>query len=878
MKKITTLLLLMIMVVAISHIAWATNLNWAGKNKTIAPGGKVLIGMLPSDTFFYYSAHLTNQMNCNYQSGQFGCIACIDPGFPPTSFYKIDSFKWTPNINLNYIEKHFMPHALASPTVTTTYKVTIYLKGGTIQHDSVTVTVNTAASNPVFTIPNNYIIQCPFDTIAFKTHFKHDFHYSINGGVGNPKNYQYKLFDVYVDSSFILGHKNSPMFNSSVMPKLLKLNISVDSIHVGFTKDTILYVYDYNDDYYAVIEATDSAGITNAATITIHFQPTVGCDYIPKPIHYYTHTNTPFLLNPQPVGNSWMEDTYSESHFLEFNYSSNRHVIGLIGTANRNSCSSATICYWPKAQQQYIDTAWMIQYPTYSSYNNPLPPHRFTNYYNPNCSGGYGCQFDEGLFSSYKFIPIIIHVNDTIPSFLSDTAVCAGDSINIKPFINKFLYNYANISGSANANLDLVVMVGTKKYYDEYPSVNNPIGISTNPVLVPINKDEDIIFIFDKYEFNPVHNGCKDPMVYTNSQNVRNNLGTYFADTMHITATHCVWPGDADDNGVADLQDLFPIGLGNGITGLARTNASITWQAQDVNNWSGASFGTPNWKYADCDGNGTINGTDTLAIIQNFSLTHPRLATEKHKSGLPPLAIKIQPSIFNASTQQLQATISLGNTALPMDSVYGITFAFHFDANYIDTSKITYSVLNSWLFANANDHFWLNHHQLQNGVMNFALVRNNQLGKAGFGDIMQINLPLSSSLTSQPDLSQFITSLSNVKVINQIGSEIAVSVVTDSSLYSVLLSANEISNKTNELTVYPSPCKDKLTVSSNQFAVNTIEVTDVLGQLQHCSITQYSIHNTDNYQLNTANLSSGTYFIKATDTKGNVWNGKFVKE
>jgi hypothetical protein len=179
------------------------------------------------------------------------------------------------------------------------------------------------------------------------------------------------------------------------------------------------------------------------------------------------------------------------------------------------------------------------------------------------------------------------------------------------------------------------------------------------------------------------------------------------------------------------------------------------------------------------------------------------------------------------------------------------------------------------LFANANDHFWLNHHQLQNGVMNFALVRNNQLGKAGFGDIMQINLPLSSSLTAQPDLSQFITSLSNVKVINQIGKEIAVSVVTDSSLYSVLLSANEISNKTNELTVYPSPCKDKLTVSSTRFAVNTIEVTNVSGQQQCVKVESLA---SNSLRLMTYNLPSGTYFIKATDAKGNIWNGKFVKE
>jgi uncharacterized repeat protein (TIGR01451 family) len=82
----------------------------------------------------------------------------------------------------------------------------------------------------------------------------------------------------------------------------------------------------------------------------------------------------------------------------------------------------------------------------------------------------------------------------------------------------------------------------------------------------------------------------------------------------------------------------------------------------------------------------------------------------------------------------------------------------------------------------------------------------------------------------------------------------------------------------NQLTVYPNPVNDKLLVTGYQLLVNTIEVTNVLGQLQHCSITQYSIHNTENYQLNTANLSSGTYFIKATDTKGKIYYSKFVKE
>ncbi|MFM2225886.1 MAG: Secretion system C-terminal sorting domain, partial [Bacteroidota bacterium] len=82
-----------------------------------------------------------------------------------------------------------------------------------------------------------------------------------------------------------------------------------------------------------------------------------------------------------------------------------------------------------------------------------------------------------------------------------------------------------------------------------------------------------------------------------------------------------------------------------------------------------------------------------------------------------------------------------------------------------------------------------------------------------------------------------------------------------------------------QLVVYPNPCAEKLLVMSDKSRtfgiVNTIEVTNLLGQQQNVRVEKLT---TENCQLNTANLPSGIYFIKATDTKGNVKNGKFVKQ
>ncbi|MEN9522556.1 MAG: hypothetical protein RL065_933 [Bacteroidota bacterium] len=91
-----------------------------------------------------------------------------------------------------------------------------------------------------------------------------------------------------------------------------------------------------------------------------------------------------------------------------------------------------------------------------------------------------------------------------------------------------------------------------------------------------------------------------------------------------------------------------------------------------------------------------------------------------------------------------------------------------------------------------------------------------------------------------------------------------------------------------KLQLYPNPATYQLTVSSNQFTVNTIEVLDVLGRTQ---MVRQAHHDGDalavdsplqrglgGLELNISNLTNGIYFIKATDINGNVLNGKFVKE
>ncbi|MFM2225198.1 MAG: hypothetical protein RJA07_1400 [Bacteroidota bacterium] len=89
----------------------------------------------------------------------------------------------------------------------------------------------------------------------------------------------------------------------------------------------------------------------------------------------------------------------------------------------------------------------------------------------------------------------------------------------------------------------------------------------------------------------------------------------------------------------------------------------------------------------------------------------------------------------------------------------------------------------------------------------------------------------------------------------------------------------QLANGIGQLMLYPNPCAEKLIVMNDKSQtfgiVNTIEVTNLLGQLQNVIVEKLT---TNDLQLTTENLLPGIYFIKAIDTKGNIINGKFLKE
>jgi hypothetical protein len=65
-----------------------------------------------------------------------------------------------------------------------------------------------------------------------------------------------------------------------------------------------------------------------------------------------------------------------------------------------------------------------------------------------------------------------------------------------------------------------------------------------------------------------------------------------------------------------------------------------------------------------------------------------------------------------------------------------------------------------------------------------------------------------------------------------------------------------------------------LVIGNLKLDIGYLTISDVLGRvLKQITNLKYPITN-----VQVEDLPSGIYFIKATDTKGNIMNGKFIKE
>jgi hypothetical protein len=349
-----------------------------------------------------------------------------------------------------------------------------------------------------------------------------------------------------------------------------------------------------------------------------------------------------------------------------------------------------------------------------------------------------------------------------------------------------------------------------------------------------------------------------------------NSLGCSSTETLSVIVDNTcqdVWPGDANSDGVADNLDVLELGLHYTQTGAPRGSVSNAWQSYFANNWAGTITNGKNLNHSDCNGDGVISDDDTLAIFNNYGLTHT-FKTLQSNTVNPQLSI-IPDQAMVSKGMWGTASIYLGDATTPINNINGVAFNVDFDNTLIESNSIWLEYQNSFIDVGQNLHF--RKLDFANGKIFTATTHTASNNVSGFGKIATLHYKIKSSLATdevlnigisqanQSDATGLITPLtSGTGTLMAIGASVGIM----ENLYS------------GNVLVSPNPTNGLLNISFNSIPQNTkIELYNSIGALV---LTE--VMSNKNNTINASELSNGIYFLKVIEANKLVAAKKVVKE
>lgn len=300
------------------------------------------------------------------------------------------------------------------------------------------------------------------------------------------------------------------------------------------------------------------------------------------------------------------------------------------------------------------------------------------------------------------------------------------------------------------------------------------------------------------------------------------------SDSVYVVVDSCdfVYPGDANYDGIANNGDLLEIGLGFGVNGTSRSSISNNWQGYLSAIWADTVSTGYNLKHADCNGDGTINSDDTLAISLNYGLTHTlRLADINKTNSTGDIYFGSAQTIYGTN-QNVAVDVYLGESTSPLTNFYGAAFTIDYNDNtLIQPGSMTFSIDdNNWIGSINTDAIRLTKTMEASETIDGAICRTNHTNTNGFGKIGTLRF------TSASTDGSFNVSASNAYYIDNAGLQTPLTSATYSVAISSSVSIQNYSSISN-ISIYPNP-------NNGTFAINNLnpkeeyqlEVKDVLGR------------------------------------------------
>ncbi len=339
-------------------------------------------------------------------------------------------------------------------------------------------------------------------------------------------------------------------------------------------------------------------------------------------------------------------------------------------------------------------------------------------------------------------------------------------------------------------------------------------------------------------------------------------------DSLSFTLScRAVWPGDANNDGVANNVDLLAIGVGYGTMDVARPNATINWQAEAYVNWADTLSDGTNYKHIDCNGDGIIADDDTIAILQNFGLSHPlRVGSQQQSLTDPPLFFDIVIDTVGTS-QQLTIPLELGSAALPMNNIYGIAFTINYDTTLVKADSVSLNFPYCWLGNYGTEAISIYKNDPLNGKLYAAITRITHSDTSGYGEIARFTVVTTDNVAGRlmsPVYDTISFPISDVMAIDFDQNLKGVTILNDSLVIEDLTAIRAL-DLLKDIVFYPNPVTDVLRFSlPDNVVVKKIELFNSLGQT-----ASYNCKNLNNhFAVVMGENTKGNYDMRITTNRG----------
>lgn len=304
-----------------------------------------------------------------------------------------------------------------------------------------------------------------------------------------------------------------------------------------------------------------------------------------------------------------------------------------------------------------------------------------------------------------------------------------------------------------------------------------------------------------------------------------------------------VWPGDVNNNGVVNGVDLLYWGIAFGNNGPARASESTDWSAQPAGApWAQNFPSGLNYAFADCNGDGVIDGDDYgNAIDENFGLTQGILSSDGFSNataGATPKLRMVPSATLVEEGAIVDIDLFLDDSDQPLNNFYGIALKLSYTTGLLegDDGPDFDFTENSWLEVGDDDAQELFEDNDGNGTAELAFTRTNQQAvTVGTEPIGQFRVIVEDIIVGL-EVDTFVIQIDSVLIVGADFSTIAT--LPDSVSIIIAKDTSKLTSSTglitpaqlaNNIRVSPNPARFGFQLNS-PVPVTELSLIDPLGR------------------------------------------------